>query len=100
LPTKYNPRALEAYYQIMLELPDAYPASANSLATVLSLASGIAGRLWPMVRTGLDALLGDGKREVSVKSVRPQVTTESSVKPKPKRVKIAKQPSRSRSRQR
>jgi len=47
----YDPRALEAYYAIALELDDAYPASYNAFGAILPLIGNIASKLWPTIKT-------------------------------------------------
>jgi len=45
-----------AYYALVCDLEDAYPASYNSLGTLISEVAGVAKRVWPAIRTGLDVL--------------------------------------------
>jgi len=88
----YDPRALEAYYAIALELDDAYPASYNALGLILPLLANIAKRLWPTIKSGVDYLVGaDPPRssEVSVVRTAPPErapTTVPQPQPQPKLV--------------
>ena len=50
IPPRYDPRALEAYYRIVHEIPDAYPASWNSLGLLGGAIASLASRIWPVVR--------------------------------------------------
>jgi hypothetical protein len=54
--TSYDPRAMEAYFAIALELDPAFPARYNSFATILALASTVASRLLPLGRAALTTL--------------------------------------------
>lgn len=49
----YEPRALEAYYALCLELKDAYPASFNSLSSILDAIKGVASKIWGVVEKPL-----------------------------------------------
>jgi hypothetical protein len=61
VPNVYNPRAMEAYYRLVHELPTSYPASFNSLGTIMSAISNVASRLWPVVQKVVPAI-GSGVR--------------------------------------
>jgi hypothetical protein len=60
----YEPRALEAYYALCLELRDAYPASYNSLESILDAIGGAASKVWdavaPAVTKGASQLVDAG----------------------------------------
>lgn len=57
VPNMYSPRAMEAYYRLVHEMPTCYPASFNSLGTILSAISGVASRLWPVVQRVVPAVV-------------------------------------------
>jgi hypothetical protein len=61
IPLPYDPRALEAYYRIVHELPDAYPSSWNSIGILGSALSALASRLWPAVKAAVPHLVTAGK---------------------------------------
>jgi len=52
-PAPYEPRALEAYYALCIELPDAFPASFNSLSSILDAIGSVAKRIWSVVEKPL-----------------------------------------------
>jgi len=60
-PAAYEPRAMEAYYTLSLELRDAYPASFNSLGSILSAVQRVASRVWgfasPLVKSIVPAVI-------------------------------------------
>lgn len=49
-PVKFNPRAMEAYYAVIHDMPTCYPASYNSFGTILSSIGGVVGKLWPTIK--------------------------------------------------
>jgi hypothetical protein len=49
----FEPRALEAYYTLCLELKDAYPASFNSLQSILDAISSAASKVWNVFEPAL-----------------------------------------------
>jgi hypothetical protein len=49
----YEPRALEAYYTLCLELLDAYPASFNSLESILDAIGSAASKVWNVFEPAL-----------------------------------------------
>jgi len=57
-PAPYEPRALEAYYALCLELPDAFPASFNSLGSILDAIRSVASRVWNVVEKPITAVAG------------------------------------------
>lgn len=61
VPNMYVPRAMEAYYRLVHELPSAYPSSFNALGTILGAISSVAQRLWPVVQRVVPAI-GAGVR--------------------------------------
>jgi hypothetical protein len=52
-PAPYDPKALEAYYAICMELKDAYPASYNSFETILDAIGSAASKVWDVVSPAL-----------------------------------------------
>jgi hypothetical protein len=42
----YDPRAIQAYYAVALELRDAYPASFNALGSILGVISSVAAKIF------------------------------------------------------
>jgi len=78
---RYEPRALEAYYALLSELPTAFPARYNALGMLLPVLSNLASRLWPAVAAGGRAVL----RELVGGAV--------DEKPKPRAVKAPPPPS-------
>jgi len=65
----YDPRAMDAYYALSLELADAFPASYNFFGGILDKVREVATALWPTVRavggaiaTGLDSVLAPSSR--------------------------------------
>jgi hypothetical protein len=48
-PMLYDPRAMEAYYAIAIEVADGYPARFNALGAILPVIASIASRLWPAI---------------------------------------------------
>jgi len=72
----YEPRALEAYYSLCLELRDGYPASFNSLSSILDAIGSVASKIWGvfepaltkaapiLVDAGLSHLMGGSRRVV------------------------------------
>lgn len=48
-PVRSSPAALAAYYAICHEMGTSFPASYNSLGTLLSTVAGVVSRLWPVV---------------------------------------------------
>jgi len=48
-PAPYQPKALEAYYKLALELKGAYPARFNSLETILDAIGDVASKVWSHV---------------------------------------------------
>lgn len=57
-PPAPDPKAVEAYYAVRVDLAHSYPAEWNSLGILLSALAGAAARLWPVVRSVGGALLG------------------------------------------
>jgi hypothetical protein len=49
----YEPRALEAYYTLCLELADAYPANFNSLESILDAIGSAASKVWNVFEPAL-----------------------------------------------
>jgi hypothetical protein len=45
-PAPYEPKAIEAYYAICLELKDAYPARYNSLESIFDAIGSVASKVW------------------------------------------------------
>jgi hypothetical protein len=56
-PVKPSAVALQAYYAIANDMADCYPASFNSLGTILSAIGSVASRVWPTARKGLMAMM-------------------------------------------
>lgn len=52
----YEPRALEAYYSLCLELKDAYPASYNSLGDILDTIGSVASKIWGVFEPAVQAV--------------------------------------------
>lgn len=50
VPPRYDPRAIELYYRIVQEMPDVYPASWNSLGTILAAITSVASRVLPFLK--------------------------------------------------
>jgi len=98
----YEPKAMEAYYLLCHELLDAYPASYNSAATILSLLGRVAMRLWPVVQAAAPVVMryvADRTRagpEPAPPPTRPRVTytapqpSTAKVRGQPKKLKVAK----------
>jgi hypothetical protein len=57
-PPAPDPKAIEAYYAVRVDLAHSYPAEWNSLGLLLSALAGAASRLWPVVRSVGSAILG------------------------------------------
>lgn len=49
----YDPRAIEAYYTMCMELRDAYPASFNSLESILDAIGSAASKVWDVFSPAL-----------------------------------------------
>jgi hypothetical protein len=62
-PAKSSPMALDAYYAICHELGTSFPASYNSLGTLLSTIGGVVAKIWPVAKRVVP-LLGLGERMV------------------------------------
>jgi len=63
-PAPYEPRALEAYYKMCLELKGVYPARFNSFEDILGAIGDVAKKVWgniePTVVSGLSGLANSG----------------------------------------
>jgi hypothetical protein len=55
-PLSYDPKALEAYYALVVELGDSYPAAYNSFSEIFDKIGSVAKSLWPGVRAFGDAM--------------------------------------------
>jgi hypothetical protein len=80
-PAPYDPRAMEAYYALSREMADAYPASYNSLASVLGVAASVAARLWPYIKLAAPVALRyiEGRVDSAMSSAGASRRTESRV---------------------
>jgi hypothetical protein len=63
-PAPYEPRAMEAYYKLCLELKGTYPARYNSFEDILDAISDVASKVWnnvePALVGGLSSLATSG----------------------------------------
>lgn len=63
-PAPFEPRALEAYYKLCLELKDAYPARFNSFEDILGAIGDVVGKVWsnvePAIVGGLSSIANAG----------------------------------------
>jgi hypothetical protein len=55
IPPRYDPKAIETYYRIVQETPDAYPASWNSLGTLMGLVTSGLSKVFPYIRPTIHA---------------------------------------------
>lgn len=49
-PARYDPKAIEAYYSMVFQLNDAYPASYNSFGDILDKIASFAKKAWGFVK--------------------------------------------------
>jgi len=56
----YDPRALQTYYAIVLELKDAYPAAYNDMGGFLDMLENVVSTLWKPARSIIDLIGGLG----------------------------------------
>jgi len=79
-PASFSPRALEAYFSMVQATPDCYPASYNSLGTILSTIGSAASALWPTIRSIGGAIVNGLDAATGYKSSAPPLITAPTIK--------------------